>query len=455
MSSDSLPECLSQGEVARLFPVISTTSKEGRTTSITLACISKIDELGRMLLASAGQRAGTRAKIDAYTEIVPANLPNGMKARPDGFIVLKVGSRTWTAFVEAKVGNADLEEDQVERYRALAKENDVDCVITISNQFATSPTIHPLEGVRKSRSKIPVIHWSWMYILTTAELLFHRDDFTDRSQRVLLNELRRFLAHDSAGVRGFSRMPKAWTDLNRLVSSGGSIPPKSAEAIEVMAAWHQETRDLSLILSRLTETVVSVKLPRKHAKNPVLRQKDELSILRDEKQLRLSLSIPNAAAPVDVVADLARRSIDVGMTLRAPEDKKSTAARIRWLLRQIKRDDLSDLHVRVQWPGRSAPTQHMVAELVEDVSIAQDGKEHMAPASFHLFHSKRLGARFTQQANFIEELERLVPSFYGQFGSKLVAWVKPAPSLKSEDSEAGDVSSRAISDGADTDAFET
>jgi hypothetical protein len=43
------PDYLIQGEAARLFPVLATTSKEGRTTSIVLACISKIEEFGAEL----------------------------------------------------------------------------------------------------------------------------------------------------------------------------------------------------------------------------------------------------------------------------------------------------------------------------------------------------------------------------------------------------------------------
>ncbi|MDE4175622.1 hypothetical protein PXK01_15775 [Phaeobacter sp. PT47_59] len=52
------PDYLLHGEAARLFPVLSNTSKEGRTTSIVLACVSKVEELGAELLSSLGQRAG-------------------------------------------------------------------------------------------------------------------------------------------------------------------------------------------------------------------------------------------------------------------------------------------------------------------------------------------------------------------------------------------------------------
>jgi len=443
--SEKLPTYLKQGEVARLFPVLSTTSKEGRTTSIVLACLSKIEEFGKNLLGTIGQRVGKLTRIETYTEVVFQKQPNGFKDRPDGLIVLRVGSREWRALIEAKVGNTDLDADQIERYRALAKDNDIDCVITISNQFATKPADHPVESVRKSRSKIPVFHWSWMHVLTSAHLLISQDDVADGDQLVLLNELRRFLSHESAGVKGFDRMPKEWADLNRLVSSGGVISAKSKEAATVLKAWHQETRDLSLILSRLTKANVSEKFPRKHAKDAVQRQKDEMDNLRDAHQLRCTLDVRGAAAPVEVVADIKRRCIDVGMTLRAPEDKKSTKARVNWLLRQIKTEAVDNLYVRLFWPGTSEPTQFLVSDLRENIEICSEGKKHLTTHGFHVFHSKRIGARFTQQANFITDLEDIVPGFYHIIGSNLDTWKRSPPKMMPEKIAADDVSPEAIS----------
>ena len=125
---------LSQGEVARLFPVLATTSKEGRTTSIVLASLSKVEEFGAELLRSVGQRVGTRSKIECYTEVVFQGQKSAPKDRPDGLVVIKTGARVWKALVEAKVGNSLLDADQIERYRGLAKQHDIDCVIKIPNQ---------------------------------------------------------------------------------------------------------------------------------------------------------------------------------------------------------------------------------------------------------------------------------------------------------------------------------
>jgi len=447
---DQLPTYLSQGETARLFPVLSTTSKEGRTTSIVLATLTKVEEFGAALLATVGQKVGKKADLSTFTEVVFKDQKINGKDRPDGLVVLRVGKREWRALIEAKVGNNLLEQEQIERYRNIAKNNGIDCVITLSNQFATSPKHHPLEAVRKSRSKVPVYHWSWMKVLTTADLLISKGEIKDTDQLFILNELRRFLSHESAGVKGFEKMPSEWSSINKLVSSGGSIPAKSEDAMAVIGAWHQETKDLSLILSRLTEAHVSERLSRKHAADPNLRLKDEISLIRDENKLYCSLDIPDAAAPLEVTADISRRSFDIGMTLRAPEDKVSSKARLNWLLRQVKTMDIDDIFVRLNWPGASEATQFPLEQLREDADVINEGKNHLSVLSFHVFISKRVGARFTQQGNFIVDLEKYVPEYYDKVGSLLSVWKKPAPKIKSDRSSASDVTPSAISEESDS-----
>ncbi len=439
-----LPDYLQQGEVARLFPVLADTSKEGRTTSIFLSCLSSVDEFALQLLKSVGSKVGKRATLNCFTEVVFKGEKDAKNDRPDGLIVLKNGNKEWRALVETKVGTAELSTDQIEKYRSIAKANDIDCVITISNQFTSLPTNHPMREVQKSKSRIPVYHWSWMFIVTEADLLINNGSVADSDQLLLLRELRRFLTHESAGVRGFTRMPAEWPELNRLVSAGGKITQRSDEAQIVVGAWHQETKDLSLILSRQTETSVSERIKRAHQSDIALRDKEALEVLRDTQCLKAVFDVPNAAAPLEICADLKRRTIDIGMTLSAPRDRKTSKARANWLLRQINTDQIDDLHVRMTWPGRSEDTQFTIKELLEDVSICEVGKENLQVLSFFIFNAKRLGARFTQQVNFITDLETVVPQFYQDVGQSLTEWRPSAPKIKADRQDASDVSVEAL-----------
>lgn len=391
------PDYLQQGEKARLFPVLSAGSKEGRATSILLACLSGVKELQMELLKSVDQRVGKRSSFDAFIEVVFKNKNFPKNDRPDGLLIHTNSGKEWKALVEAKIGTANLESEQIERYRALAKEHKIDCVITISNDFATTPKTHPLAGVRNSRLKIPVFHWSWMYLLTTTHLLLGNDAIQDEDQKLILEELRRFLSHESAGVKSFDRMPGEWSEINRQVSTGLPISSKSAEATAVLSAWYQETRDLSLVLSRQTESFVREKLSKTHLLDPKERLKDDLKRIKDTNQLHSLLEIPNAAGPLEIVADISRRSLNVGMTIKAPEDRKSSKARINWLIKQIKSQNTNELWIRCNWPGRSEATLFKFVELLEDPSVIQKEKQNLQVSSFHVFFSKKIGARFAQQ----------------------------------------------------------
>lgn len=101
------------------------------------------------------------------------------------------------------------------------------------------------------------------------------------------------------------------------------------------------------------------------------------------------------------------------------------------------------------WPGASEATQYPVVELQENPELGIEGKEHLVPHGFHVFVSDRLGAKLTQQTNFISELERIVPEFYGEVGSNLSAWVKKAPKIASDRQKGDDVSTAGIAEDAE------
>ena len=124
--TDELPDTLTVGEPARLFPVLAETSREGRALSVLLACFGSIDDLAKTLLATLGQRVGARTRVRTLTEVVLDGAPEAASRRPDGLLVVETGRRTWSALVEAKVRRSRLEPEQIEAYLKLAKANGIE-----------------------------------------------------------------------------------------------------------------------------------------------------------------------------------------------------------------------------------------------------------------------------------------------------------------------------------------
>ncbi len=424
-----LPGFLASGEKARLIPVVADTSKENRAASVLLSTIMSVEALAKSLLGAIGQRVGARANVECYTEIVFKKCPADLKIRPDGLLILTVGRRSWSALFEAKIGNADLDEEQIAMYCQLAKLNGVDAIITLSNQFAALPTHHPAKPSRSVTRGVELYHWSWMYILTQATLLLHDYEFESAEQRYLLSEMVRYFRHESVGVSSFDRMNPEWKDLVMKVQSGAALNKMAPEVVNSVAAWHQEQRDLCLLMSRKLGHHVTLKLSRAHSDDQMGRLKDDCELLVGSHNLLCTLEVPDAAAPITVCADIGRRTIACAMRVAAPKDKKRSKSRINWLIRQLAKTKPDDIFIKAIWPGRAQDTQAKLADLRENLGVLEADNVSLVPQHFEVIMVRDLAGKFSGSKTFIEHLESVVPDYYEQVGQHLRVWVAPPPKL--------------------------
>lgn len=449
-----LPSILRSGEAARLFPVLADTSKEGRTLSIFLACLENVGEFGRSMLGSLGLKLGTRARVDTFTEVVFNKAVEGTKHRPDGLIIVNTGKSTWSALVEAKVGTAELTNAQIEAYLAIAKLNGLDAVITVSNQFTPLPTHHPLNISSALTRKVALFHWSWGYVITQAQLLRELGDVDDREQLILLSELQRFLLHPSSGVKEFDQMPVAWSDLGASIAAGGKPAAKNPLCQDVVGSWHQALDRLASVLSRQIGNHVRLGMSRAEAMNPAQRQKAALNELAAGSCLSGELLIPGVAAPIHICADFGKRALSFQLRLKAPVDRKSTRARLSWLLRQLADTDPADMHVRLLWPGRSAATQYPLQQLQRDAEMAAHDRPGMSPHTFEICLVRDLGSKFAQRKVVVTELLSAASAFHDGVGAKLTAWQARPPKIAEGRLEPGSVSTDALRDQVEREALD-
>src|SRR5690606_1165598 len=94
-----------------------------------------------------------------------------------------------------------------------------------------------------------------------------------------------------------------------------------------VSSWHQEVRDLCLLMTRKLNAPVQAYISKPHRDDPELRMRDDCEHLVKNHKLYARLDIPDAATPLEVVADLVRRSVCIYMSVTAPKDKKKTSAR--------------------------------------------------------------------------------------------------------------------------------
>lgn len=425
------PRLFKSGEPVRLIPPLQKSTKERRVTSVFLAALQYIPKYSEAVLGSIGKKTGKRTKIECFTEVILAKDTKSQN-RPDGLVIVKSQSTEWTALVEAKIGNAKLDEDQILRYIQIAKDQDISSVITISNELATIPTHHPIKIPKSKRRGVHLFHWSWSYLLTQACVLLEIEKEVDGDQRVILSEIKRFLEHESTGIQAFDQMNPEWKELVTNIKAGAPLRKNTEEIQNTLRSWYQEEKDLCLILSRQLGVSAHIKLQRKYLSDPNLRISHDANELVTNKILQTILEVPDTAAPIKVLVDLIRRTISTSMCLVAPRDKIRTTARVNWLLRQIADIKDDDVFIRAHWPGRSLPTQCGLRELRADPARLDNQNPKAAPIKLEILMVKSLTGKFSGRKTFIAALENLVPEFYKRFGENLRAWVPPPPKLHNQ-----------------------
>lgn len=429
---NTLDNVLENASRARLIPTVADSKKEERLVSILLATLSVTRPFAEQVLNCAVKVRKT-SKLSTYAEVeFPASGKHG-KERPDGILTLSTRKDRWTALLEAKTDNAKIDEGQMEGYAVIAREYGIDAVITLSNQLVSLPTHIPYSIPKKFTRSCQFFHLSWISVLTQAELVLKDSTELNPEQAYILEEMVRFFEHSQSGIKRFDRMNEEWRPLILGIRERRRYARTSPEIESTVASWHQEERDICLILNRRVGKHIGIRLPHKYQIDPNLRLRKDSDLLATSQELHSSFRIPNAASDLDVTVNLQLRTISCSMELSAPSDRQRTSARINWLIRQMKNVDGDDVIIRAFWHRRSKPTQAKLSEARDDPKCLENEGPGSVLSKFEIVIVRDLAGRFSGRKTFIEDLEKLVPEFYERIGQRLRPWTPPPPKIDKQD----------------------
>lgn len=410
------------GDLARLIPLAK--QQEVRATSIFLSCLSSVKEFAEQVLNPLGVSAGVRSKINVFTEIQFKNKFDNINLRPDGLIVVHTGKKTWRALIEAKVGNNLLKEAQIRDYLTIAKNSKIDAIITISNEYSTLPNHHPLISKLKKNDlkNVGLYHWSWMNLVTEANHLIKKGTIQDSDQNFILQEMVRYFYHKDSGASEFDSMNSEWPAVIDQVKNRQKLSKSCEKVKNTVLAWHQETRDMCLNITKYTDvpTPAFLKLLRAHINDPMKRIEDDVEKFIETHLLEAYIDIPNTASELKVVADVLTRNICFSMSVDAPTDKKRNSAKLNWLLRQIKDVKPENIIIEAVTVGKTGNKQSTLKEILTDERniLGTDDRDYTIK-SFVISMNIGIGAKFSSCKGFITEIEKYLLEFYKNIGENL------------------------------------
>lgn len=299
------------------------------------ACLKKLGIRHVLFLTKPlGAPAGL---IETYIE-VPFVL-NDRSLRPDGLIRVSRGAMSWTALVEVKTGNNDLQTEQLENYLDIARVEGYDAVVTISNEIPAIAGTHPTRVDGRKLRSVRLHHISWSEVLCLAVLQKEHRGVADPDQAWILGELIRYLEHPKSGALDFRDMSESWVIVRDSVTAG-TLRAADKGLPEIANRWDALLRFTSLQLGRQLGDEVSPILSRKEIADPSLRAQSVMSELLDSGCLSGAIRVPNIVSHLVIAADLRTGTVTVHMDIPAPAAGR-TATRVRWLTRQLKSTHLT------------------------------------------------------------------------------------------------------------------
>jgi tRNA A37 threonylcarbamoyladenosine synthetase subunit TsaC/SUA5/YrdC len=342
---------------------------------------------------------------------------------------------------------AALRPEQVEKYLDVAKANGFEAVLTISNQITASPTESPIPIDGRKTKKVALRHLSWWQVMTEARVQHEHRGIADTDQAWILGELIAYLDHEKAGAGGFDDMGESWVAV-RDGARQHTLRLADQGVRDVASRWEQFVQYLALGLCQTLGRNVEAMWPRK------LGAADRLDaavrLLVDQGRLEATIRVPDAAAPVDLAADLRTRLFVTSVELPAPREGRPKT-RINWMLRQLK-EAPDSLRVEVRYPNAKETVSSTVKEARDKpdrLLFAAD--PHREPRAFRLSLAQEMGAKRGKIAgSFVNDSKRQALDFYRTIVQGLRAWSASAPKLPGQIEPASPVASPEPPDFTDT-----
>ncbi|HAL65910.1 MAG TPA: hypothetical protein DCP10_10130 [Bacteroidales bacterium] len=420
-------QCIS-ARPARLIPAYKI-GDENALTSVFLSALKLIHEFRNEIFSIVG--LSKSGKIYIFTEVDFVKLKND---RPDGLIVIVSGGKIKdAALLEVKNMHNEINEAQIQKYLEIAKTYHIPKLITISNQFVSSPTQSPVNI--KPPKNISLYHLSWSFIMTIANILLFDNDqnITDPDQVEIMKEVVKYFDHEKSGITGFTSMKSGWKKTIEKVRAESDIKKDDPDVIEAVSSWLQEERDMALILSKKLGLLVKSGL-NKYKNDYKGRIEYEIQNLIKNKYLDSEIIIPDAASKIYLTVYFDKRRISFEAKLNPPENKK-TRGQIGWIKRQLQvcekrnpegfsgiKDNLS-LYLYIKYQKKP---ELVNLNNIDDAWISIKDKEIK---NFGIRLDLDLARNFESSKKFVCIIENTLVDFYEITVQNLKEWIKPTPKI--------------------------
>ena len=426
----------------RLFPSVHINGQreaELRATASLLAVLRAVSEFGRRMVRLSHGPAG---KLACFTEVSFEVTNNGKveRLRPDGIMRVRRGNNQWVAFLEVKVGGAELDQNQVDQYHGLARSEGAQALVTVSNQPARSDGSPPLNINRRWRT-VPVVHFSWERLLSEAQTISRKKEVSDSDQKWMLDEWIRYVEDPGSRIIVPPDLGDRWPQVLKAAKIN-ELGQSEADLEDVAHHWVGYMRKLGFRLRAKLGADVEVRLSRKERTDPNLQATNAINL--QDASLSGALRIPGAAGDITLRVLLPSRTVQYVLEVPAPTEGRPIT-KLKWLARWLKPENLpGDLEVTADWklPGklRKLVTACKVGPYLEEpgrLGLDAEGlpvDKRAEPQILRLTWNRSLASTTRRQSSapVLEYISKGLEDFYHNVVQDVRPYVPRVPQMEEE-----------------------
>lgn len=388
----------------RLIPLFK--QPERRLLSVFMSLLEICPTVRGYFLSKCGYGSGKTCKLTSRMEVSFAS-PKLAGVRPDGLLVCQRGKSNWSAFIEAKAEASPIRSEQIQDYAQLASVLDVDAVITISNEFATTAEQLPYHISHSRRKKRDIYHFSWADIRTMLERI-KSNEVIENTELLVLDECLEFFWSEGSGVRTYDAMPVRWPDFVQSAGVPLGFSTKTQGITEIIHGWQQERRDLSSKLAHLSQASVHMVHAAGVRSKPEDRLAHDRKMLADLYVLEACYAFEHSKTRLSIQSDLKACRTSVALQIQPLAGKKAKGV-VTWLITSLRDFELSNADISFDWKGQNMDRTLPLSDLVSYPEQAfMDRKE--APKNIRIVAGIQDVRRFKSRKKFIEDVEGLAIS---------------------------------------------
>jgi len=388
-----------------------------QAASSFLLTLMSVEAFRVALFEGLGLKVGPGSKLSCLSDFTFLSADNSKQQRkqsdrPNGLLYLQTSKFVWSALMVTRVSGGELEADALANCVEIAKQNQVNAILTVCDTFTARPGVLPVNIEKTSVENLEIFHLPWgrIYTVTKQVLLSNADLSAD--DRARLSDFIAYMEDKTECLKADQRLQAETSAIARLVRSGAAIDPADTEVLNIVASWHQNLKFLNFKLREQFNCDVSVS-----GGDPLIAQsKDQL--MQDAVKFSQSHQLPGAfvigkgAATIFLKIDLLRRTANYSMDVSSNVESRKPTNPLTTILKKLKNSEPADIYIKAVYAGAAVPKQAPLEMVSRDPEILSTDQAKAAPEAYEVLMVRDIAGDLDDMDLLVKQIDDGLLSFY-------------------------------------------